>query len=163
MSEQWYRIIKDEEYCSDILDIFCELHDYMITKIIFQYQDSTATVYLRYDTDDEGVVLKFINVTRINICPKDDDDLWLVGATIQLTKEGNFLWYIDDEKWDDDELYQSRGLDWIEAEEIQFAWLDKDNNIIPLSNEKLNPIWSTYNYNTGKYEKVQKNFKVFEV
>lgn len=91
MSEQWYRIIKDEEYCSDILDIFCELHDYMITKIIFQYQDSTATVYLRYDTDDEGVVLKFINVTRINICPKDDDD----------------------------ELYQSRGLDWIEAEEIQ--------------------------------------------
>ena len=63
----------------------------MITKIIFQYQDSTATVYLRYDTDDEGVVLKFINVTRINICPKDDDD----------------------------ELYKSRGLDWIEGEEIQ--------------------------------------------
>lgn len=157
MSEQWYKIIKDEEYCSDILDIFCELHDYMITKIIYQYQDSTATVYLRYDTDDEGVVLKFING------PKDDDDLWLVGATIQLTKEGNFLWYIDDEKWDDDELYQSRGLDWIEAEEIQFAWLDKDNNIIPLSNEKLNSIWSTYNYNTGKYEEIQKNFKVFEV
>ena len=111
MSEQWYKIIKDEEYCSDILGIFCELHDYMITKIIFQYQDSTATVYLRYDTDDEGVVLKFINVTRINICPKDDDDLWLVGATIQLTKEGNFLWYTDDEKRDDDELYQVEG--WI--------------------------------------------------
>lgn len=107
----------------------------MITKIIFQYQDSTATVYLRYDTDDEGVVLKFINVTRINICPKDDDD----------------------------ELYQSRGLDWIEAKEIQFAWLDKDNNIIPLSNEMLNPICSTYNYNTGKCEKTQKKFKVFEV
>ena len=53
---------------------------------------SFAVFLLKRDlfTDDKGVVLKFINVIRINICPKDDD-----------------------------KLYQSRGLDWIEAEEIQ--------------------------------------------
>ncbi len=39
MKEQWYIIQKNEAYCADILDIFCGLHDYMITKMIYDYKN----------------------------------------------------------------------------------------------------------------------------
>ena len=42
-------------------------------------------------------------------------------------------------------------------------WLDKDNQVTPLTDEQLNPVWKILNYETGKYESVQKHFRVFEV
>ena len=51
----------------------------------------------------------------------------------------------------------------IESEQIIFAWLDKDNQVTPLTDEQLNPVWKILNYETGKYESVQKHFRVFEV
>lgn len=164
MDEHWYRVIKDEEYCSQILDIFCRLHDYMITQIEYQNQNNTAYVYLRYDTDDEGVLLKFIGVNRINICPLESNETpWLEGANIQLTEDRKILWYDIYDKCEDKEVFNSRDLNWIEAEEMQFAWLDINNSIIPLPDDRINPAWSVLNYESGKYEKIQKHFKVYKV
>ena len=47
---------------------------------------------------------------------------------------------------------------WFEAEEVHFAWLDKNNDIKPLMEEQINPIWKKLNYETDKYEEVQKLF-----
>ena len=60
------------------------------------------------------------------------------------------------EKCDDNEIYKKWEFNWIETEEEQF------NNTIHLSNKKFNPICSIYIYGTGKYEKIQKKFKVLK-
>ena len=39
MKEQWYMILKEKAYCAGILDIFCGLHDYMITEMIYDYKN----------------------------------------------------------------------------------------------------------------------------
>ena len=62
-----------------------------------------------------------------------------------------------------DEIKKDKNLTWIESEQIIFAWLDKDNQVAPLTDEQLNPVWKILNYETGKYESVQKHFRVFEV
>ena len=58
--------------------------------------------------------------------------------------------------------FVSQNLTWIESEQIIFAWLDKDNRVAPLTDEQLNPVWKILNYETGKYDSVQKHFRVFE-
>ena len=50
----------------------------------------------------------------------------------------------------------------MDISQIIFAWLDKDNQVTPLTDEQLNPVWKILNYETGKYESVQKHFRVFE-
>ena len=60
-------------------------------------------------------------------------------------------------------VMKDKNLTWIESEQIIFAWLDKDNQVTPLTDEQLNPVWKILNYETGKYESVQKHFRVFEV
>lgn len=39
---------------------------------------------------------------------------------------------------------------------------DKNNEIIPLTEGRLNPTWRTRNYETGKYEDIRRHFDVFE-
>ena len=51
-----------------------------------------------------------------------------------------------------DEIKKDKNLTWIESEQIIFAWLDKDNQVTPLTDEQLNPVWKILNYETGKYE-----------
>jgi hypothetical protein len=50
----------------------------------------------------------------------------------------------------------------MDISQIIFAWLDKDNRVAPLTDEQLNPVWKILNYETGKYDSVQKHFRVFE-
>ena len=160
--EQWYKIIKDEAYCSEILDIFYSLHDYMITEMDYDYQNKTLKIYFRYDTDDEGVVMKFIGVKKLNVYAEDESQ-WLTGANIQVTNDNTLLWYALDDRLNSNEVVNGTDYNWVEAEEVLFAWLDKNNDIKPLTEEQLNPIWKKLNYETDKYEEVQKHFLVYEV
>ena len=50
----------------------------------------------------------------------------------------------------------------MDISQIIIAWLDKDNRVAPLTDEQLNPVWKILNYETGKYDSVQKHFRVFE-
>ena len=50
----------------------------------------------------------------------------------------------------------------MDISQIIFAWLDKDKRVAPLTDEQLNPVWKILNYETGKYDSVQKHFRVFE-
>ena len=45
-----------------------------------------------YDTDEEGAVLKFINVKEMHICPCDDSEVsWLFGSGLKLTPSNSLF------------------------------------------------------------------------
>ena len=162
MKETWYKILKDEKYCSEVLDIFCALHDYMITDINYEYQNKTLKIYFRYDSDDEGAVLKFLGVKRLNIFAADESQ-WVMGTKVRPTTDNTLLWCDIEDDLSAEELVKGTDYNWVEADEIHFAWLDKNNEIIPLTEGRLNPVWRILNYETGKYEDVRRHFEVYEV
>ena len=101
---------------------------------------------------------------EMHICPCDDYEVsWLFGSGLKLTPSNSLFWYNVDDEDNIDEIKKDKNLTWIESEQIIFAWLDKDNQVVPLTDEQLNPVWKILNYETGKYESVQKHFRVFEV
>ena len=53
----WYKIIKDEDYLNEFLDIFSGFHDYRITHFTYDCEKNTLMVYFRYDTGQEGILL----------------------------------------------------------------------------------------------------------
>ena len=160
----WYKVIKDEEYFKDFLGIFSGFHDYRITHIEYDFEKNCLMLYLRYDTDEEGAVLKFVNVKDMHICPCDDYEIsWLSGSLIKMTPSYSLFWCNIDDEYNIEEIKKYKNLTWIESEQIVFAWLDKDNQVAPLTDEQLNPVCKILNYETGKYEYFQEHFRVFEV
>ena len=164
IEQVWYKVIKDNNYYATCLDIFCGLHDYRISHIYYDLANNTLYICLRYDTDTEGVLLKFIDVVDFHIHPEDDYEIaWLFGATIQFNDKNNtFFWYESDDDISIDEVKRS-SMNWIESQEIHFAWLDKENQMIPLTEERLNPICHILNYETMEYEEISKHYKVYKV
>ena len=164
MSEQWYMILHDKESCDTVMKIFHSFHDYMITRFDYDYPNCTLSVYFKYDSEEEGAVLKFIDVEKLNIVPLVDPGVpWMSDSFLQITKDNTFLWYVDDVEYPDDEIMNSHDLIWIESDEIHFAFLDKKGEIAPLTDIKLNPTWHIYNFDTHKYEEVENHFKVYKV
>lgn len=163
-SKGWYKIIKDEKYFDEFLGIFSDFHDYRITHMEYDCETNTLLLYLGYDTGLEGALLKFIHVEGMHICPCTEyESDWLSGATVKMTSSYSLIWCNADDVCDIDEIRADKTLTWIESEQIRFAWLDKDNQIIPLTDERLNPVWKIMSYETKEYESVPKHFRVFEV
>ncbi len=127
------------------------------------YKNRDLKIFFRYDTDEEGVVLRFIGVKRLHIATVDYYNQWLLGSRIMLTSDNTLLWCDADDKTNIDEIVGNKDINWVEADEIWFAWLDKNNEICPLSEEQINPVWLVMNFKTGKYEDFPKNFKVYPV
>lgn len=73
----------------------------------------------------------------------------------------SLFWYNVDDEDNIDEIKKDKNLTWIESEQIIFAGLDKDKQVALLTDEQLNSVWRILNYETGKYESVQKHFRVF--
>ncbi len=164
MADQWYKILHNQDSCDTVMKIFSNFHDYMITHIDFDYSNYVINVYFKYDTDQEGAVLKFIDVDKMNVIPLyTPDNKWISGTFLQLTKDDEFLWYVDDEKYPSDEILRSTDLLWIKSKEIHYAYLNENDEIAPLTEEKLNPVWHIYNFDTHKEEVVENHFKVDEV
>ena len=80
-----------------------------------------------------------------------------------MTPSNSIFWYNVDDEDNIEEIKKDEKLTWIEAEQIIFAWLDKNNQVAPLTDEQLNPVWKMLNYETGKYDSVREHFRVFEV
>lgn len=164
MEEKWYKISKTEESIDNFLNIFCTLHDYRVYEVNYNYLKDELIIKFVYDTEQEGVLLKFLGVKSISISPEYRIEYpWLAGVGIKITDSGTFLWYDDDEDWSIEEIKESPGRDWVEASEMQFAFLDENGIIVPLTNEKLNPVWMQLNFETMEYEEEQKHFQVEEV
>ena len=161
-TQGWYKVIKDEEYFKEFLGIFSEFHDYRITHIECDFEKNHLMLYLRYDTDEEEAVLKFVNVKDMHICSCGDYEVsWLFGSGLKMSPSYSLFWYNVDDEDNIDEIKKDKNLTWIESEQIIFAWLDKDNQVALLTDEQLNSVWRILNYETGKYESVQKHFRVF--
>lgn len=113
-TQGWYKVIKDEEYFKEFLGIFSEFHDYRITHIEYDSEKNHLMLYLRYDTDEEGAVLKFINVKDMHICPCDDYEIsWLSGSALKMTSSYSLFWYNVDDEDNIDEIKKDKNLTWI--------------------------------------------------
>lgn len=161
--ETWYKVIKDENYCKSFLEIFCDLHDYRITNINYDFAQNRIDVYFEYDSREEGAILRFINPLSLNINTDVDYETdWLSGCTVRILKNGSFLWYACDEEIADEELSKFK-VHWIKAEQIRFAYVNKNHEIEELPRDMLDCIWNELDWKTGKYKKISKHFGVYKV
>ena len=164
--DKWYKIIPDVKYCSEILELFCDLHDYIIENIKYDYNANTIEVFFEYDTHREGVILRFKGIDEFHIIAPDRDAPHLSGAKIIVTTDNHFLWYNDDSELSKDEIKKTQWLTWIQAIDIHFAFVNIINGekiIEALSEEQINPIWHVLNYDTMQYQDIQKHFTVYEL
>lgn len=161
--EKWFNVIKDSGYIKEFTDMFSSFHDYRIEKINFNIALNRIDVILEYDTPDvEKVLLRFEGIQSININPDIDYEVsWLMGTEILLTDDNKFIWY-NDEGYSVDEVRRETTLIWIEADWIRFALLDGDGMPTELPDSYLHQSWRIMNYQTMKYEEIERNFRVFE-
>ena len=138
-TQGWYKVIKDEEYFKEFLGIFSEFHDYRITHIEYDSEKNHLMLYLRYDTDEEGAVLKFINVKDMHICPCDDYEIsWLSGSALKMTSSYSLFWYNVDDEDNIDEIKKDKNLTWIVdcSEHFKRAADSKTPHLLPRAQKR---------------------------
>lgn len=69
---------------------------------------------INYDSDDEGVVLKFLGVKRLYIFAADESQ-WVIGIKVRPTPDNTSLWCDIEENLSTEELVKGTDYDWVEA------------------------------------------------
>ncbi len=156
----WFEMEKSEKGIENFLNSNWRFHDFRPERIEYIPGKDCVEIFLKYDTMDEGVLLRFawIHDVHINI-DRDYDAEWLSGS-IALLLENNVIIWLDDDGWGDksrEHLSEIKGYTtWVEAERIFWTITDADGNPIEMPQKRIHQIWNTY----GKTE--EKNFQLQE-
>lgn len=163
---KWFIVKKEKDYLKEFLELFWEFHDFRIKKIIYDTEHYSVDVILEYDTPAEmdDVLLRFVAVTSMHVnCNIDYEADWIYGAGLCITDENNLLWYNDEDITDVEEVKKAKHVTYVESEEIRFALVDHEGKPLNFPETMLHQTWRNLNYDTMKYEEINKEFHVFEV
>ncbi|MDE6723483.1 MAG: hypothetical protein K2J55_04730, partial [Eubacterium sp.] len=110
----------------------------------YSTEKDLVEIFLRYDTMDEGVLLRFSHIQNMHIDTNRDYDFELVGSTALLLENNSVIWLSDD-SWGNqskehlDEIKQN--TTWVEAERLFWAITDADGNPVEMPPERINQVW----------------------
>ena len=151
----WLQAETDIEL-SELLDMFWGFHDFKIEKVNYTSSKDQIDLLLEYDTHEFFVLLRFSGKVSMNFQPVQDYDVdWLTGSSIGRNKQGQIVWAgaddIDGNDLPDDII-------WIAGDSVRYAYIDKNREPKQLPEDMIHQVWHTLNYETGKYEDIEKEF-----
>ena len=133
----WYKVDKTKSGIKEFMDCNWGFHDFRIEKLSFLPEKDIVEVFLKYDTDKEGILLHFIGVRGVTVYAGGDylTD-WIIESTL-LLRERNTLQWIPGNHVTPEEMDQGMPLTWVESDELVWAVTDGEGNPIAMPNERL--------------------------
>ena len=166
----WYELEKNEIGISNFLNSNWGFHDFRIETFEYNYAKDMLTIFLKYDTGKEGVLLKFNTVIESHTFTDDVYEAqWLNGSVIVKTEDDTITWLSDDEWGDNSEEHIDeikKYTTWVRARSLIWAITDGEGNPIEMPAERIDQIWidtvnntrQEYHFNLkpleGEYNKI---------
>ena len=142
----WYEVEKSEKGICDFLESNWAFHDFRPERVEYIPGKDLVEIFLKYDTRDQGVLLRFAWVHDMHInTQRDYDAEWLSGSVAFVLPNGSFIW-LDSDSWAEqsrehiDEIKQY--ATWIESDRIMWAVTDGDGNPVEMPPDRIDQIWN---------------------
>ncbi len=144
----WYKVKKTAEGLKQFLECNWEFHDFRIESVAYHARGDYTEVYLAYDTGEEGVMLRFVGMVRVNL-PLGEyyADAWLCGSGAFVTERDTIIWAPgDDYDFDTEEgrLNAMTEVGWIEAVDLCWAVTDAKGTPVEMPADRIDQVWVTY-------------------
>lgn len=157
----WYEVEKSENGINTFLECNWYLHDFRLEWVRYIAVKDMVEVYLRYDTGDMGVLLRFawVHDYHVNVV-RDYDADWMDGSVLIPLKNGHMIW-IDTDTWGElskdhiDEL--KKNATWVEAERLLWAITDGAGNPVEMPVLHIDQEWCDFR------RKIYKHFELKEL
>ena len=155
----WYEVEKSEKGIKNFLESNWSFHDFRPERVEYVPGKDMVEIFLKYDTGDQGVLLRFtwIQDLHVNI-DRDYDAEWLNGSVALLLENNKIIWLDDDgygeesnEHLDIIKTYTT----WVECERIFWAITDANGNPIEMPSDRIDQIWNIYGKEVEKHFDLQ--------
>ena len=155
----WYEMEKSEKGIENFLGSNWEFHDFRLEKLEYIPGKDCIEIFLKYDTMDEGVLLRFVRIHNLHLnTNKDCVTEWLSGSIVLLLENNVIIW-LDDDEWGRntrEHLKEAKEYTtWIEAERIFWAITDADGNPVEMPQNRIHQIWNIYGKTEEKHFELQ--------
>lgn len=142
---KWYEIVKDKKYIDDFMYYVRGLHDCRVVNVNCSYEKQFTDIFIQYDSEKEGIVLRFLGVKRVHLNVTDDfPAYWLYDTDILISDDNTLIWFDDGECGDEfDELKDY--MTWAEADKILFAFTDGKGNIQDIPEDRIDALFERWN------------------
>ena len=143
----WYEVEKTEDGIKSFLFMNCEFHDYRMNCFNYDIANDKVDIFLKYDTDDEGVLLRFVGIDDFRVSTDRNWDLdWMPGSTMSVI-DSDFIW-LDNDDWgkesvkhiDDMKQYAT----WVKARRVFWALTDANGNPVEMPERRKHLILTEY-------------------
>lgn len=148
----WFELDKTPDGIRSFLESNWHFHDFRLESIEYTPGKDMVEVFLKYDTGEEGVLLRFAWIRDMHIRTHGDyAAAWISGSTlIQLDNE-SIMW-LDCDDFDVGDASQFEAVKrydtWVEAERLFWAITDGEGNLVDMPQNRIDQTWHIY----GKVE-----------
>ena len=143
---KWFVLEQNDKSISDFLDSNWGFHDFRIERVSYDARVSVLCVFLKYDTEEEGVLLVFSKVADFQM--KEEygyEASYIPGSVIIWPKGASLMTWIAEDSWTDNDGDYIRGIkenaSWVRAEELYWAVTDEDGNPIEMPKNRVDQVW----------------------
>lgn len=142
----WYEVEKSEYGITHFLDSNWGFHDFRPEKVEYVPGKDMVEIFLKYDTGDQGVLLRFVWIHDMHInTQRDYDSEWLSGSVAFILENGTFIW-LDDDCWGEKSILHLGEIKayttWVESERIMWAITDADGNPVEMPLDRKDQVWN---------------------
>ena len=158
----WYEVVPDDKEIDTFIKGNWEFHDFRIERIEYIPSKGMAEVFLKYDTNREGRLLKFFEVSGIGInTQRDYRESFIFGCSTIRLEDETLIW-LDDDDWGAEEKNHLDEVKtyatWIQSKRIVWAVTDGDGLPVEMPESMKHQVWSIF----GKVEQHDFDFKEYE-
>ncbi len=156
----WYEVEKSENGINHFLDSNWGFHDFRPERVEYIPGKDMVEIFLKYDTGDQGVLLRFVWIKGMRVnTQRDYDAEWLSGSVAFILDNGAFIW-LDDDEWEEESALHLDEMKtyttWVESERMMWAITDGDGNPVEMPPDRKDQVWNAY----GK--RIEKHFDLKE-
>ncbi len=151
----WYEVEKSAEGIKNFLESNWDFHDFRPERVEYIPGKDLVEIFLKYDTGDTGVLLRFAWIHGVHINTKRNyDGEWLSGS-VAFVLENNAIIWLDDDEWGNqsrehlDEI--KKYATWVEAEKIFWAITDADGTPVDMPQDRMIQTQVIYGVEETKY------------
>lgn len=153
----WYEVEKSQKGIEQFLDSNWGFHDFRLERVEYTPGKDCLEIFLKYDTGEEGVLLRFTWIHDFHICAERDYEVdWIYGCAV--TQHDDTLLWVDDDNWGKDSKKHIEEMkkyaSWVEAERIFWAITDGDGNPVEMPANRIDQIWNVYD------KRIEKHFEL---
>lgn len=134
----WYEIEHSKKGIENFLNCTGYLHDYRVERMEYVPSKSLVEMFCKYDTDREGVLLRFVDVGGVHIrTDVDYRDAWTWCATVVVEKNQTLSFFQSDEDVDWEAKKEPIYDTYVNARRIMFAITDKDGKPVEMPENRM--------------------------